>query len=115
MFLCELKEDLETNRGVSVDKSTIYRSLMRRGFTLKRNTFIARERVEEERVKYMIDISQNYHPDQLVFVDESAMNRLTTRRPQGWSPVGCRSRRRDFFIRGTRYVHHRHPAFESLF
>ena len=78
--------------------------LLRRGFTLKKNVFVAKEQVEQDRIRYMVDISQNYHPDQLVFVDESAMNRLTTRRNQGWSPVGCRSRKRDFFVRGTQYV-----------
>ena len=77
---------------------------MRHGFTLKTNAVVAKERVEESRIKYAMDISQNYHPDQLVFVDESAMNRLTTRRDRGWAPVGCWSRQRDFFIRGTRYV-----------
>ena len=87
MFVRKLKEGLKANHGVSVDKSMIYRSLLRRGFMFKRNAFVARERIEGERIKYMIDILQNYHPDQLVFVDKSAMNRLTTRRPQGWSPT----------------------------
>lgn len=67
LLLRELKEYLETNRGVSVDKSTIYRTFLRRGFTLKRNAFVAKERIEEDRVRYAIEISQNYHPDQLVF------------------------------------------------
>ena len=62
--------------------------------------------MEESRTKYQIEVAQNYHPEQLVFVDECAVNRLTTRRPRGWAPIGCRSRRRDFFIRGTRYFPH---------
>lgn len=106
IYLRELKAELEENRGVSVDVSTIYRTLQRRGFTLKKNSFVAREQVEENRIKYKIEVAENYHPDQLVFVDECAVNRLTTRRSKGWAPTGCRSRRRDFFIRGKRYFLH---------
>ena len=103
LYLRELKADLEENRGVSVDISTIYRTLHRRGFALKNNSFVASKRVEESRTKYQIEVAQNYHPEQLVFVDKSAVNHLTTRRPRGWAPIGCHSRRRDFFVRGTRY------------
>jgi Fe2+ or Zn2+ uptake regulation protein len=102
LYLRELKVDLEENRGVSVDTSTIYRTLHRRGFSLKKNNFVASERVEDNRARFQIEVSENYHPEQLVFVDECAVNRLTTRRPRGWAPIGCRSRRRDFFIHGTR-------------
>ncbi|KAF9790819.1 hypothetical protein BJ322DRAFT_981316, partial [Thelephora terrestris] len=74
LYLRELKADLEENRGVSVDVSTIHRTLRRRGFSLKKNCFIANERVEEGRAKYQIEVAENYHPEQLVFVDESAVN-----------------------------------------
>jgi len=83
-----LKEDLEVNCGVSVDESTIYQILSRCGFTLKRNAFVARECMEEDRTRYVMDISQNYHPDQLIFVNKSMMNQLTMQRDQGWSLVG---------------------------
>ena len=103
LYLHELKADLEENHGVSVDISTIHRTLRRRGFTLKKNCFIPSERVEESRAKYQIEVTQNYHPEQLVFVDESALNCLTTRQSRGWASIGCCSCRRDFFVRGTRY------------
>ena len=106
LYLRELRADLEENRGVSVDVSTIYRTLYRRGFALKKNSFVASERVEESRTKYQIEVVQNYHPEQLVFVDECAVNHLTTRRPRGWALIGCHSRRWDFFIRGTWYFLH---------
>jgi hypothetical protein len=43
----ERKGDLEVDRGVSADESTIYRTLMKPGFTFKRSAFTAEERVED--------------------------------------------------------------------
>jgi hypothetical protein len=40
----------------------------------------------------------------LVFCDESATNRRTTRRPMAWAPEGERARRRDFFVKGEKLV-----------
>lgn len=74
---------MEKNRGVRVDTSTVYRTLHRRGFALKKNSSVTSERVEESRARYQIEVAENYHPEQLVFVDECAVNRLTTRRPRG--------------------------------
>lgn len=67
-------------------------------------TRAAIERNEDKRNQYQIFIAENFRPDQLVFVDESACNRITTKRPKAWSPTGVRARRRDYFIRGQRYV-----------
>lgn len=49
-------------------------------------------------------MGQNYLPEQLVFVDESAFNRNTTKRRMAWAPVGWRAQHRDFFVRGQRCV-----------
>lgn len=78
LYLHELKADLEENQGISVNISTIYQMLVRQGYALKKNNFVATEQVEESRVKFQIKVSENYHPEQLVFVDESAVNCLTT-------------------------------------
>lgn len=64
----------------------------------------ALERSEELRAKYIIHMAQNYSADQLVFVDEAANNRTTTKRSYAWSPIGTRARRHDYFIRGKRCV-----------
>ncbi|CDO71854.1 hypothetical protein BN946_scf184939.g78 [Trametes cinnabarina] len=48
-------------------------------------------------------IAENYQPEQLVFVDETHLNRETTRRMYGWAQCGRRAHRREFFIRGQRY------------
>jgi len=51
----------------------------------------------------MLNMRQ-YTPEQLVFADESGYNWFTSRRPYGWAFEGERAWRRDFFIRGIKYV-----------
>jgi hypothetical protein len=63
---------------------------------------VALERNEDLRDRYQMFIAKNFRPDQLVFVDESASNRITTRRGMAWSPIGTRARRHDYFVRGQR-------------
>jgi len=70
---------LETNRGVTVDSSTVCQTLWRHGFTLRRNAFFAKEHVGEDGVRYRTEVSQNHRPDRLILVDGFAMDRLTTR------------------------------------
>jgi len=82
---------------------TISATLRRRGFTRKKITGEASERNEELRDAYRRRIAGNYRPQQLVFLDKSACNRITVRRSIAWAPVGARARRRDCFIRGQRY------------
>jgi len=103
LFLRELQERLYRARDIYVNISTISDTLHRRGFTRKKVTREASERNEELRDAYRRRIAENYRPDQLVFLDESACNRITARRSMAWAPVGTRARRRDCFIRGQRY------------
>jgi hypothetical protein len=60
------------------------------------------ERCEQDRADYQLIIGEHYHARQLVFTDESYLSRVSTRREYGWAPVGNRSWRRDFFVRGKR-------------
>ena len=69
----------------------------------------ALEQNEDVRAQFQIRIAENYLPGQLVFVDESACNRTTTKRQCAWSPIGTRARRRDYFVRGKRRVHTLEP------
>lgn len=62
----------------------------------------ARERDEEQRTLYQANIGENYPPETLVFLDESACNRMTGQRSKGWAPIGKRARRHDYFVRGQR-------------
>lgn len=97
-MLSELQDRLRGACNVDVSPMTIYRTLKRRGFTRKKITRPAIERDETDRAQYQLIIGMHYEPEQLVFVDESAFDRRTAGRPYGWSPIGTRSRRRDFFI-----------------
>lgn len=107
--------------GRAVSRATVWRVLRRAGFTLKkvcalpaqftRNnlglsyqiTKVAAERSAEKRLDYLDRISK-YHPSQLVFVDESSVDRRTTYRGHAWSIRGTKAQRKAFFVRGKRYV-----------
>lgn len=45
-----------------------------------------------------------YSAEQLVFVDESAVDRRTPHRRYGWAPSGERAEMHDHFVRGGRFV-----------
>ncbi|KAJ2913748.1 hypothetical protein MD484_g6667, partial [Candolleomyces efflorescens] len=102
LYLTELQEELEVSFDIRVSEWIVAETLRRRGFTRKQVSRAALERNEELREEYQILIAENYRPDQLVFVGESACNRNTTKRKFAWS-IGTRARRHDYFIRGQRY------------
>ena len=60
---------------------------------------------EVDRARYKMLVGEHFQPQHLVFADESHFNRLTLRRSYAWALRGSRARRRDFFIRGQKYVH----------
>jgi hypothetical protein len=66
-------------------------------------TRIAIERSAEKRSEYVARIS-GYRPEQLVFVDESSVDRRTSYRGSAWSFRGTQAQRKAFFVRGRRYV-----------
>jgi len=45
-----------------------------------------------------------YQANQLVFVDETGMNRNTSSCRYGWAPCGERAHCCDFFVHGTKFV-----------
>jgi len=116
--LSELQHALHRARGVEVSEITIGRTLRRHGLTHKHVCNVSLRQIytdflfevsraalecnEDTRDRYQIFIAENFRPEQLVFVDESACNRITTRRSMAWSPIGMRARRHDYFIRGQR-------------
>lgn len=66
-------------------------------------TRLAIERDEEQRTLYQLHMLM-YDADELVFLDESAFNHRTMMRQFGWAPMGDRAWRRDFFVKGVKYV-----------
>ncbi len=62
------------------------------------------EQNEERQAEYQIFISENYQSNQLVFLDESACNRTTTKRTHVWASIGSQAQVHDYFIRGKRKV-----------
>ena len=64
-------------------------------------TRIALERNADARAEFAARIGE-YSPNQLVFVDESAVDRRTTYRGYAWSLKGHQATRKAFFCRGRR-------------
>lgn len=102
IYLSELRHLLEVERGVSVHVSTISRTLHCVGYSMKNVSISALEQNEDDHCQYLLTIGLGFSAEQLVFVDESACNRITTRRRCAWAPIGNRARRNDYFVRGKR-------------
>ena len=82
--------------------STIWESLRCAGYSMKKVSISALEQNEDARCQFLLTVGSGFSAEQLVFVDESACNRITARRPYAWSPIGNRAKRHDYFIRGKR-------------
>ncbi|KAI5994818.1 hypothetical protein EDD15DRAFT_2431341, partial [Pisolithus albus] len=75
---------LEASCGVYVSHATVWRTLCRGGFTMKKITRVSAERSAAKRAEYVTRIGA-YRAEQLVFVDESSIDRRTTYRGHAWS------------------------------
>ena len=64
-------------------------------------THVAAERSAEKRLEFIARIG-NYSPEQLVFVDESSVDRRTTYQGRAWSIRGTKAQRKAFFVRASR-------------
>jgi len=103
LYIDELQAALRTEHQVEMSVDTIRRELKRRGLTRKKLQKPAAERNEEIRSAFRMHMGTTYQANQLVFVDETGMNRNTSSRRYGWARCGNRARRRDFFVRGTKH------------
>ena len=72
------------------------------------------KRNKGKHTEYQIKVAKEYLPEQLVFVNESACNRNTTKREYAWAPINGRARRHDYFVRGKRYVYHQIVGLQQL-
>ena len=118
VYLDELRLELEENHGVSIAMSTIWRTLVKGGYSMKKarsqtnwveyvtNSMFqlsrtALERSIEKRSMFAARIG-TYEPNQLVFVDESTVDHHTTYRGRAWAIRGTKATRKAFFCRGKR-------------
>ena len=69
--------------------------------SIKQFSRIAIERSAEKRANFAARIG-TYDADQLVFMDESAVDRRTTYRGRAWALCGRKATRKAFFCRGKR-------------
>ncbi|QRV99006.1 DDE superfamily endonuclease [Ceratobasidium sp. AG-Ba] len=101
LFLGDLQEELSIT-GVDVSIPTIQRALNRFGFTFKQLDKRAMEQCEEDRVEFRHSM-QAFRPSQLVFADESSINRKGMYRSRGYAICGQRAYKRAWHVRGKRY------------
>ncbi|KAF8686593.1 hypothetical protein AX14_003833 [Amanita brunnescens Koide BX004] len=101
-YLDELQEIMSTTCGVEVSKATVWRTLHKAGFTIKKMKRVAVECSAEKQLEYSTRIGQ-YAAHQLVFVDESSVDHQTTYRGFAWSIRGTAVQRKAFFVRGQQY------------
>jgi len=103
VYLDEIRELIEERCGTEVSELTIWRTLRRCGFTMKKLTREALERSAAKRSSFRYTWGTKYTPQQTVFVDESSFDRRTSIRNRAWALSGQRAIRKCFFVRGRRY------------
>ncbi|TPX50395.1 hypothetical protein CcCBS67573_g10096 [Chytriomyces confervae] len=97
LYLEELVKEMEMATGQKVSIATMWQCLRRLRLTKK-----AVECNEHERLKFLLFIGQ-FEAEQLVFADESAVNRKTLERNWGWNYVGRRAAHHAPFVRGKKH------------
>jgi len=119
IYLDELQELLARECGATASLSAIWQKLKVAGFMkkkvcrdsvsvwllftiiLQQLSRIAAERSKDLRLCYRAKIG-SYDPEQLVFVDESSVDRRTTYRRRAWSLRGTHAKQKAYFVRGKR-------------
>ncbi|KAK2459804.1 hypothetical protein APHAL10511_008236 [Amanita phalloides] len=102
IYLDELQMELKDVLGVIVDKSMIWHGLRRGGYTMKQLTRVAIERSAEKWAEFAARVG-TYEAEQLVFVDESAVDCRTTYRGRAWAIHGNKATRKAFFVHGRHF------------
>ncbi|KAJ3996542.1 hypothetical protein F5050DRAFT_1534162, partial [Lentinula boryana] len=84
LYLDELQLELSIQYGVDVSLPTIYRTLTHLGYSNKKLSKKAAERLQHKRTNFIMQIKDEPY-ERLVCADESSVNLLTTYRQNGWS------------------------------
>ncbi|KAE8186720.1 hypothetical protein CF336_g6866 [Tilletia laevis] len=101
LYLAEVRDILFNVTGHLLSESTIHRYLDRGGISRKRAHKIAQEQCPIKRAEYELQIGQ-YHPSQLVFVDETSYDARTSVRVHARSQRNHNAPLRRPFNRGQR-------------
>lgn len=99
ILLSELQSELSSVLMLNVDTSTICRFLHASGFTRQKLRYVAIQRDEFLRQKFIVDMSV-YSPEMLVFLDESGADRRNTLRKYGYSIRGKPAQKHALLVRG---------------
>ena len=99
VLLSEIQNELASVLMVDVDASTICRFLHASGFTRQKLRYVALQRDEFLRQKFILDMSV-YSPDMLIFLDESGADRRNMLRKYGYSMRGKPAQKHTLLVRG---------------
>lgn len=90
--------------GVGVSECTISWSLERREITQKVVSCVVQEHSDQKRLEYKEYIRDHFLSEQLIFVDDSGVNCITSKHNYAWAPAGTCAWCCNFFIRGKVFV-----------
>ena len=102
IYLREIQASLISRFGVTVDVSTICRTLKFMGCTRQVIQRVALQRSDERRAKFMAEVSV-FDPSMLIWIDESGCDRRNCMRKRGYSLRGLTPKDHRLMVRGTRY------------
>lgn len=103
IYLDEIQQKFQEDRAIYPSIATIQREIKRLGITRKTISKEALERNDLLRAIWEGNMAQYDDPELFVFLDESAVNNLSTQRFAGWSTCGTPCVRRATFLRGAHY------------
>uniref|UniRef100_A0A1X7TP35 Paired domain-containing protein n=1 Tax=Amphimedon queenslandica TaxID=400682 RepID=A0A1X7TP35_AMPQE len=101
IYLDELKRKLCAATGCDASIATICRTLNRIGFTRKKIQYIALQQDEQERMKFMEEMSL-ISPEMIVWIDETGSDRRKERRNFGYHLRGITPVEHSIFVGGHR-------------
>ena len=102
IYLGEIQARLVSKFGVTVNVSIICKTLKFMGCTRQVIQRVALQHSEEQRAKFMADVSR-YDPSMLIWIDESGCDRRNCIRKRGYSLRGMTPKDHRLLVCGTRY------------
>ena len=102
IYLHEIQAQLTAMLGITISASTICRTLKFMGCTRQVIQHIALQRDEEQRARFMAEVSV-YDPSMLLWIDESGCDRRHSMRKRAYAIRGKTPRDHRLLSRGTRY------------